>query len=366
MNITLCVDALSPNPTGIGRYVWELLKGLQADPRITALHPHGRGRILIDPSRLLKGEEPRRRWRPLARLQGLRDRPHLQSSLVHGPNYFLPRWSETGIITVHDLSVIRYPETHPIERIRAFEAQLLPSIERALHIITDTQTVRREVIDHFALREKQVSAVHLGVEARFRPRPDEVLRPVLQRHGLEPGSYGLCVSTTEPRKKLGELIATWGRLPERTRAAFPLVLAGASGWKNSDIREAIDDAARKGWVKPLGFVPEEELPLIYAGARLFAYPSTYEGFGLPPLEAMASGVPVVVSERSCLPEVCGPAARYFDPDDDQQFLAAVAEGLEDSCWRSAAIAAGLDRAARFTWDSCVNRTIGVYQRYYRP
>jgi alpha-1,3-rhamnosyl/mannosyltransferase len=117
----------------------------------------------------------------------------------------------------------------------------------------------------------------------------------------------------------------------------------------------------EGWLHHIGFVGEEDLPSLYAGAGLFIYPSIYEGFGLPPLEAMASGVPVIVAARSCLPEVCGPAALYMDPDDDDDFLAALTRGLEDETWRAQAISAGLARAASFSWKRCMEDTVEAYR-----
>src|SRR5206468_12439963 len=124
--------------------------------------------------------------------------------------------------------------------------------------------------------------------------------------------------------------------------------------------EQIDDAAAEGWLVHLGYVAEEDLPALYAGAALFIYPSIYEGFGLPPIEAMASGVPVVVANRSCLPEVCGDAVRYVDPDDDNDFLTAIEESLFNSDWRKQAIDRGLKRAAGYTWGRCVRDTVAVY------
>ena len=133
-------------------------------------------------------------------------------------------------------------------------------------------------------------------------------------------------------------------------------------WRNDDLNNEIVSAQSEGWLKHLGFVPEAQLPLIYAGARLFIYPSIYEGFGLPPIEAMASGVPVIISNRSCLPEVCGDAARFIDPDDVEGFTAAIEASLLDEQWRSRIIGKGLERGRLFTWDRCVQETVAVYKK----
>jgi len=362
MRVTLCVDALAPNPGGIGRYTWELCKGLARREEITSLHYVAWGRLINDPERLLRGERLRRPLGPFRLIARRKLKKVLRSSLVHGPNYFLPQQAELGIITVHDLSVLRYPESHPAARVKAFERQFTSSLGRSLRIITDTETVRRELIDMFDIDPDRLVAVPLGVDARFRPANAEAIRTVLQQWNLAPGSYGLCVSTFEPRKKIPELIHAWRKLPSAIRDRFPLVLAGGSGWRNESLLEEIKSAAAEGWLVNLGFVDDAVLPELYAGAALFTYPSTYEGFGLPPLEAMASGVPVVVANRSCLPEVCGDSARYVDhPDDSHRFSEAIREALSDADWRSEAIRRGLARAGQFTWDRCIEGTVAVYR-----
>jgi glycosyltransferase involved in cell wall biosynthesis len=357
--LTLCLDALAPQPGGIGRYTWELYKGLPSREAISSIRFFGRNRLLDDPGRLLRGERlPRRR----NALRNWWDKRALRSSIVHGPNYFLPDFADTGIITVHDLSVFRFPETHPVERVLAFERKFLGTLSRAAHIITDTETVRGELIEMFAVRTDTVTAVSLGVDPSFRPLSGDAVAPALERWGLTPNSYGLCVSTLEPRKKISELLSAWRRLPKTIRDIYPLVLCGGAGWRNDSLRDQVRSGIAEGWLRHLGFVEEALLPQLYAGAALFIYPSTYEGFGLPPVEAMASGVPVMVSHHSCLPEVCGDAARYFDPDDADGFVSALAESLTDREFAAELVQRGLARARQFSWDRCIDGTVQVYQK----
>ena len=358
MKVTLSVDALSPHLSGIGRYVWELGKGLQRRDDV-AVQFHARGQIIDRPEVLLRGEPPPPRFARLRRFLPKREPDY---GLVHGPNYFLPDFADTGVITVHDLSVLRHPETHPPERRKAFEREFERSMERASHILTDTETVRQEVIAAFGVRPERITSVYLGVDPAFRPRSAEDLLPALARLGLDPGGYALCVSTLEPRKRIAELLTAWKHLPDALRARFPLVLAGGAGWLNDALLVQIEAGKRAGWLKPLGFVEEAQLPAVYAGAALFLYPSIYEGFGLPPLEAMASGVPVLISNRSCLPEVCGDAARQVDPDDIDGMAAAIEDSLADRQWRKTAARRGLARAARFDWDRCIDETVAVYRK----
>lgn len=366
MHVTLCVDALSPQLSGIGRYTWELCKGLAARKDLSSLRFYAGNSLIEDPSQLLSHGYDRRRYPRLLRsAHRWHARTTLRRTLVHGPNYFLPPDAERGIITVHDLSIFRYPETHPESRIKFFERQFSLSLARAVQIITDTETIRQDVIDAFSVPPECVTAVPLGVDGSFHPMDKDEIADAIAPWSLTPGEYGLSVAAFEPRKRIADLIGAWGRLPLGLRRAYPLVLAGTPGWRNDDLNKEIFRAQCEGWVKQLGFVPETRLPFLYAGARVFVYPSIYEGFGLPPVEAMASGVPVIVSGRSCLAEVCGNAARFIDPDDEEGFAEAIEASLSDEQWRSEIIIKGLERARRFTWDRCVEETVAVYDQTWR-
>ena len=362
MRVTLCVDALQPQLSGIGRYTWELCNGLARRPEISQLQFYSGHSLVKDPSALLRQERSSARIGRLRRAAGKWYTRRALKRLVHGPNYFLPLSVHGGVVTVHDLSVTLYPEMHPADRVRAFERLFTSSLDRAAQVITDTETVRQELIAAFSLPSERVSVAPLGVDQRFRPREAAELRASLQSWGLQPGSYGLSVAAFEPRKKIAELIEAWRRLPSATRTRFPLVLAGARGWRNEPLHVGIERAQAEGWLKHLGFVDEDLLPQLYAGARLFVYPSIYEGFGLPPVEAMASGTPVIVSNRSCLPEVCGDAARFIDPDDADGFTGALDESLNDERWGAEMVIKGLDRAKIYTWESCVADTVAVYRK----
>ena len=262
--------------------------------------------------------------------------------------------------TVHDLSIYRFPETHPPARRRYFELAFERSLRRADALITDSEAVRQELIADFGVAPERVTAIHLGVDASFHPRSDEELRPTLARHGLQPGGYLLSVATLEPRKKLDRLVAAYAELPAALQRQYPLVLTGAPGWLEGPIRTAIERGRAAGWLRFLGYVSEDELPLIYAGARALAMISVYEGFGLPVLEAMASGVPVLTSNRSCLPEVAGGAALLVQPDHVPAVALRLEQLLTDQSWRMRAVDAGLQRAQQLTWDACVRRTSIVY------
>lgn len=362
MRVTLYVDALEPQLAGIGRYTWELCKGIERHPRVSAAF-FAHNQLVEEPADLLvegRSRTPRRRLvRGYRRWQAQR---RLRTSLVHGPNFFLPRDAETGVITVHDLSVFRYPELHPAARVRQFETSLERSIDRAEHLITDCRTIRQEVIEFAGVAPERVTVVPLGVSDEFRPLSSEERSPVVKRYGLPLTGYGLTLSTLEPRKRIGRLLSAWSQVPGALRDRCPLVICGGSGWNNEALHAKIDDAVREGWVISLGFVPEADLPAIYSGASIFAYPSVYEGFGLPPLEAMACGVPTIVATGSCLPEVTNGAAFEVDPDDIDAFALLIGRLLQDDEWRNEAISAGIQVANSYTWARCVDETVAVYQQ----
>ena len=282
--------------------------------------------------------------------------------IVHGPNYALPDFDGAGIVTFHDLSVFRYPELHPPARVAHFEKDVRRALDRAAHLIADCEAIKQELIGFAGLDSSKVTAVPLGLSERFRPSSAEERSAILRRYGLPETGYGLTVSSLEPRKRIDRLLAAWRILPTAVRSRYPLVVAGAKGWHNERLLEDIDRAVSEGWAISLGFVPDEALPGLLSGASLFVFPSVYEGFGLPPLEAMACGVPTLVAREPCLEEVTAGAAMLCDPEDISGFAAAIVQGLEDEPWREGAISGGIQVAGGYTWQRCVDETVGVYQR----
>lgn len=359
MKVALTIESLSPDLTGVGRYTWELATRLARDPEIDDLRYFRDNGWIADPARYLR---PRSRIRirpPLAWRRHM-VRKHAVDRIFHGPNFFLPRFIDGGIITVHDLSIFHFPETHPVERIRHFERDFSSSLERAAHIITPSQTIKQELIGFAGIAPDRVTAIPLAASDAYRPRTSAETQPVLCTHGLTHGRYTLCVSTIEPRKKIAELLEAW-KQARQSSPAIPLVIVGGGGWRNEEIKAQMAKGTAEGWLRCLGYVPEKDLPALYAGAALFVYPSSYEGFGLPPIEAMASGIPTIVSDRSCLPEVTQGAALTTDPFDKDGFAQALERGLTDEQWRAQAIAAGLQVTAGYTWDRCAAQTREVYQ-----
>ena len=285
-----------------------------------------------------------------------------RASLYHEPNYLLMPFDGPCVATIHDLSYLHYPQFHPKERIRRMEKGMPQTLRRADHLIAVSEFVRAEVIKILGVPANRITAIPVGADESFRVRRCDECEPVLSRCGLSGLKYLLTVGTLEPRKNLTGLIAAYSRLSGALQARHPLVIVGMKGWLSDTLERQIEPLERQGLVRRLGYVASEELPFIYGAAHAFAFPSFYEGFGLPPLEAMACGVPVMISNRSSLPEVAGEAALQVDPEDVEAMTRGLERLLSDAAFRANAAAAGPQRAAEFTWGRCVDRTVAVYRQ----
>jgi alpha-1,3-rhamnosyl/mannosyltransferase len=366
MRVILAIDAIEPHLTGIGRYAWELASRLQSHPDIECLSFYAPGRWIdavasppLQPAQLCP--KPRRMAWPRS-LQNWRHSRKAQGRVFHSPNYFLPAFIDSGIATIHDLSVLRFPQTHPAARVKQFERDFAPTLKRASHLITDSKAIRDEVIDLFGWPAEKIAVIPLGVSNLFRPRSMADVRATFPGTEEVAGRYVLCVSTLEPRKGVDRLLQAYSALAAQLRYAFPLVIAGGKGWLNCEIHSRIEKAQSEGWVKYLGYVDESELPALYAGARAFVYPSIYEGFGLPVLEAMASGVPVLTSNCSSLPELSERAALLVDTLDIDALKMGIERVVLDEPWRAAACKSGIEIARGYSWERCVDRTVDVYRK----
>ena len=376
MKVILNVDAIAPPLTGIGRYALALARGLPGHPGIAECRYFAGYRWVADPEAALRAGRSAARLRRHVPFKGLalelyfalrqqqfsRRTRKLRDYLLHSPNYLLFEHDGPSVSTVHDLSWRHYPQFHPRDRVRAMEKHMPRTLAQATHVLTDSSFVRQEVIEHFGVAPERISAVPLGVEPEFRPRGAEECATMLQRHGLRHGGYVLCVATIEPRKNLERLLQAYCRLPDSLQRAYPLVVAGGQGWRMEAIERTAAPLEADGRLRRLGYVEEAELPLLYAAAAGFAFPSLYEGFGLPPLEAMASGVPVLVSDSPALVEVVEGAGLVVPALDEDAISRGLERLLSDPQWRAGAIAAGLEQASRYTWDRCVAGTADAYAR----
>ncbi|WP_200332523.1 glycosyltransferase [Thiocystis violacea] len=384
MKIILSVDAIRHPLTGIGRYAAELASGLSDYPGIEAVRFYLNGRWLnsvASETRQSAVSGPLRRsllararsslpnnsltLKTSRQVVGAIDQwrlRRLDDHLFHSPNYFLPRFGGPTIATIHDLSTLIYPQYHPESRVALVNLEIPNTLARASHLITDSAAIRLELINRFGCSAERVSAIALGVDPVFHPREPQALKPRLEPYGLTPGAYCLCVATIEPRKNIQRLIMAHASLPLALRRHYPLILAGETGWRSEEIHASITAAQRTGTVRYLDYLPQEDLPFVFAGAHLFSLPSHYEGFGLPLLEAMASGVPLVTSTCPTLLELAGDVGLVVDPEDTNALAEALRRGMEDDLWRRDASASGLARARQYSWEQCVQSTFAVYQR----
>jgi len=221
MNLIIAVDALIPPLTGIGRYTKELVSRIHTSNEIQKLKYYSNGRWVKAPLTIpITGKVTYESFSVPKALRPLYLGQTMKSSVFHSPNFFLPPAAEHGIATIHDLSVLKFPETHPIERVQQYERRLLMTLGIAQHLITPSETVRQEVIDYFGWPSHRITSIYNGVPDTFKPHSYDELQPVLKRHGLMPEGYTLCVSTIEPRKRIESLINAYALLPMQLRLRF--------------------------------------------------------------------------------------------------------------------------------------------------
>lgn len=283
--------------------------------------------------------------------------------LQHSTGYIGPRYPGPQVITVHDLSHLRHPETHPRARVEWLNRRLPRATAEAAHVITDSEFVRGELLEAGLVDDPaRVTAIPLGFDAGFQPRGEDELEPVLRQWGLLPRRYVLAVATLEPRKNFVRLLDAYCALPDSAVRDCPLVLTGTAGWKNEALRERIAQVRPPHRVIVTGYVARGAVQALMAGAAVFAYPSLYEGFGLPVLEAMASGTPVLTADRSSLQEVAGPAALCVDPTRTEAITDGLQRLLEQPELAHRLAQAGLQRSTEFSWQQCAREHMAVYRQ----
>lgn len=353
---------------GVGRYIYYLLGALAAhddENRYTvfchdtppagdpARGPHTR----FVTSRVDTGDPKRRILYEQAVLPWLLPR---RVDLLHAPVNVVPLASVVpAVVTIHDLTFLVVPDRFVPAKRRYLEMFTRLTVRVARHVIADSEHTRQDVIRLLDVSPDRVSAVPLGVVPHFHPPAPAALANFRAAHGL-PEQYLLYMGTLEPRKNLVTLVQAYARLRQRG-LDWPLVLAGGKGWLYEDIFAMVEKLGLSGHVIFPGYVSYEEQPLWYGGATIFVYPSTYEGFGLPVLEAMACGAPVITSNASSLPEAAGDAGLLVDCHDEERLAAEIDRLAGDAVLRAELSRRGIARAALFPWSRTAEETLKVYR-----
>lgn len=374
MRVGIDYTAAVRQRAGIGRYTRELVRALLAlsspyrftllaaigglREALPALPPGGRLRTLP-----LSDDWLARLWHrarlplPVELISGRVD-------LFYSPDFVLPPTlpGVRTLLTVHDLSFLRYPD-HFVPRLVDYLSRAVPrAIARADRVLADSQATRADLIERLGAPAEKVEVLYSGVDRRFCPTEEPGERERLRaRYGLDGRPYVLTVGTLQPRKNHVRLIRAFARLrPAELPPGMRLLIAGGRGWLYEDVLAEV--ARHAGRVEVLGFVEDEDLPALYRGASLFVFPSFYEGFGLPVLEALACGVPVVCSNASSLPEVAGDAALLVPPEDEEGWAEGMLRALTDEPLRQGIVARGLRQATGFTWERAARQLLAAFDR----
>lgn len=367
----VAIDATSvpPEPAGAGRYIISLVRALAivdpTRPYVIYARSHALRHFeglpasfdLVDVGGLTRWR--RQVWEQTALPFDLRRRG---VRLLHSPHHTTPLFSPCPrVVTFHDVTFFILPERYPFVRRHYFRIMTLLAARKARRILVPSEAVRDDLRTVMRVAPDQTSVTYEGVDREFR-RLDryECAALAQERYGLPPG-YLLSLGTREPGKNRENVFRALRRLLDQGRDLH-LAVVGQTGWKLEREEAALQDLGLEGRVHFTGYVPQADLPALYNAARCFVFPSLYEGFGLPALEAMACGVPVVTSNVSSLPEVVGDCALKVDPTDAEAIAEAIARILDDETLATLLGQAGIERAAEFAWEGCATATVSVYRQ----
>ncbi|MDW3191290.1 MAG: glycosyltransferase family 1 protein [Cytophagales bacterium] len=347
---------LRGNFSGVHRYTEHLLRHMEnSDLQIDSLQPIDR----TTTSNLFPKTLPRlnRVWYEQIRMN--RDFRSGEYGLYHATNYILPLfWQGPSVLTVHDTIALDFPELCKDETALYYGLMLRHSIEKSNRVLAVSEQVRQDIMRHAHIPKERIMVTQLGVDPAFKRRPfQEDLARVRKKYDL-PTSYFLFVGNLEPKKNLSRLIEAFHHLLPQLDESFQLVMAGQKGWKYMDIFKTIERLKIQSRVRLLDYVPQKDLPALYHQASVFAFPSLYEGFGLPAIEAMACGTPVLISDRGALPEVTGGFARQVNPLDVHEISIGLFEQLTQS--KQERLIDAQEWVKQYQWAKTAEKTLTVY------
>lgn len=278
--------------------------------------------------------------------------------LYHSPHYILPnKFKIPAVVTIHDLITLDFPELCKYQSVFYFNFFFKRTIRNAKIIIAVSHTVKKDIMRHFDVDAHKIRVIHLGIDPIFKNTLD--LDLAIRYH--LPERYILFVGNIEGKKNLTRLLLAYKELINQKKTTHKLVLVGKDGWKNKSFYRTISKYNLKEHILFTGYVPKKDLPAIYSMADLFVFPSIYEGFGIPPLEAMACGIPVIVSNQGASPEICGDACLLVNPYDIHEMAKSIEILLNNKELRQNKINLGLERVKQFNWEKTARETLKIYE-----
>lgn len=367
--------------TGIGRYVTELLRAgqrahlpiiaakqgdLYSGENLAKLLSQLDRPVVQDAAnwRALIGKVPfsRELYRHIDCLNFTRvaKKPFGNGAIYHDINFSHCQPTENRVTTIYDLSHQHYPETHPRHRVRFLNGYFRRLAKSTKPIITISHSVKQELVEHQGLNSQRIHVTPLAADPCFRPRSADECSKTLNQYNLRYKGFVLSVGTVEPRKNIPRILEAYSRLDRSLQNRFPLVMVGARGWKSKGVSAQLNKLEQQGVLRNLRFVPQSQLPHLYSAANTFVYPSLYEGFGLPLLEAMQSGCPSITSNRGALAELAAQHAIMLDPEDSDALYASLNTLLQDVSLNALYTKLGPERADNFNWSKTAAQTHEIY------
>ncbi len=368
MRIGIDATAVPPQRTGAGNYIFNLIQALARFDRSNDYVVFGKGAheeeldLTGSTVRFVRREFPGRGARLAWEQVGLprQARAH-RLDVLHSPHYTMPlRRAARSVVTFCDMTFVLHPDLHQTVKRMFFPTMMRLSARRADRLIAISESTREDLVRMWGVDRARVSTIPLAADAAFRPQSADDIAAGCATLGLHAGTYILYVGMLEPRKNVDRLVEAFGRIAGDL-PGVDLVIGGRRGWMYDQIYAQVEALGLHDRVRFTGYVSHESLPALYGGARVFAYPSKYEGFGIPVLEAMSCGTPVITTNVSSMPEVAGDAAVLVPPDDVGALAAALRRVAGDEALRAELSRKGLARAKMFSWQRCARETVAVYE-----
>ncbi len=373
MRVGMDLTCIKAPMGGYERYASRLLDALARIPgthRMVAFTERRYGPRLVPPGVELRSLATLPRFLLKVALQDQTCWPALMRragiDVMHTPVFAgMRRAPKPYVLTLHDLIPLQTPEAVSRSAALYWRLVLPRAVARADLILTGSEFTRGEILEWFRLPDDRVITIPHGVDPRFAPVVDEALRATVRARHRLPACFLLFVGIASPRKNLDRLVRAFDALSTSERGEAHLVFAGPAGWKNDAFEAALAASPVRARIRHLGVVPDEDLPALYATARGVVNLSAREGFGLPALEALACGAPLVCADRTSFPEVVGDAGLLVDPDDEPAVASSLAALIAGGPDVAARRARGLDRASRFTWERSAAATLAAYRAVAR-